>query len=59
MVEAAVDTGLTVYNPRSERRLIRLFSQGGVADRQDPTLTSRYDLCPTRPGSGPLQEDPR
>jgi hypothetical protein len=44
----------TVYNPASERRLIRLFSQDGVADRQDPTLTSPYDLCPTRPGSGPL-----
>jgi hypothetical protein len=41
-----------VYNPRSERRLIRLFSQGDAADRQDPTLTSRYDLCLTRPRKG-------
>ena len=41
-----------VQSGASERRLIRLFSQDDVADRQDPTLTSRYDLCPSRPGSG-------
>jgi len=46
---ARVDAGHEVYNPPSERRLIRLFSQSDVVDRQDPTLTSRSDLCPSRP----------
>ena len=44
--------GPTVYNLDSERRLVRLFSRGDVADRQDPTLTSRHDLCPARPDAG-------
>ena len=49
----------TVYNSGPERRLIRLFSQGDVAVRQDPTLTSPNALYPTRPLIGPLHEDPR
>jgi transcription elongation factor GreA len=47
-----------VYNLGSERRQIRLFCRCGVADRQDPTLTSRYDLCPTRPVARAHHEDP-
>ena len=47
-----------MYNLLSERRLIRLFSQSDAADRRDPTLTSRSELCPSRPATGAQIEDP-